>query len=326
MNNTQKILVAIGVGVGVAFIYNRYKKGKPTTGSNATIKKANVNLQLPEETATANMSREEKEEFILDSVSATPQETSSGFEGVRFVWNPNIEKMYPVGTIEEGQQPTFGEIYNSAEGITATAGAVSSVSVAEKYLKDLTDQEIELLFRITKKMKENPSIMSEEDAVKELNITNPNIMKVVKSLKKRLNDIKIMKKDANWNANWESRKETRRKRRTQFSEKMGFDKDVFDKQTRKSCGLPPRLGKGNRANYKKCVQTLADKMRSKVKSEVATAVANAPISEKDMINNARQKSFSQQVTNRKEGGMFAGHRWDGESNKQIESLVDAGLV
>jgi hypothetical protein len=326
MNNTQKILVAIGVGVGVAFIYNRYKKGKPTTGSNATIKKADVNLQLPEETATANMSREEKEEFILDSVSATPQETSSGFEGVRFVWNPNIEKMYPVGTIEEGQQPTFGEIYNSAEGITATAGAVSSVSVAEKYLKDLTDQEIELLFRITKKMKENPSIMSEEDAVKELNITNPNIMKVVKSLKKRLNDIKIMKKDANWNANWESRKETRRKRRTQFSEKMGFDKDVFDKQTRKSCGLPPRLGKGNRANYKKCVQTLADKMRSKVKSEVATAVANAPISEKDMINNARQKSFSQQVTNRKEGGMFAGHRWDGESNKQIESLVDAGLV
>jgi hypothetical protein len=272
------------------------------------------------------MSREEKEEFILDSVSATPQETSSGFEGVRFVWNPNIEKMYPVGTIEEGQQPTFGEIYNSAEGITATAGAVSSVSVAEKYLKDLTDQEIELLFRITKKMKENPSIMSEEDAVKELNITNPNIMKVVKSLKKRLNDIKIMKKDANWNANWESRKETRRKRRTQFSEKMGFDKDVFDKQTRKSCGLPPRLGKGNRANYKKCVQTLADKMRSKVKSEVATAVANAPVSEKDMINNARQKSFSQQVTNRKEGGMFAGHRWDGESNKQIESLVDAGLV
>lgn len=326
MNNTQKILVAIGVGVGVAFIYNRYKKGKPTTGSNATIKKANVNLQLPEETATANMSREEKEEFILDSVSATPQETSSGFEGVRFVWNPNIEKMYPVGTIEEGQQPTFGEIYNSAEGITATAGAVSSVSVAEKYLKDLTDQEIELLFRITKKMKENPSIMSEEDAVKELNITNPNIMKVVKSLKKRLNDIKIMKKDANWNANWESRKETRRKRRTQFSEKMGFDKDVFDKQTRKSCGLPPRLGKGNRANYKKCVQTLADKMRSRVKSEVATAVANAPVSEKDMINNARQKSFSQQVTNRKEGGMFAGHRWDGESNKQIESLVDAGLV
>jgi len=345
MNNTQKILVAIGVGVGVAFIYNRYKKGKPTTGSNATIKKANVNLQLPEETATANMSREEKEEFILDNVSATPQEVSSGFEGVRFVWNPNVEKLYPVGTIQEGQQPTFGEIYNSADGVTATAGAISSlgsttesqgrmafpilqsVENAEKSLSDLTDQELELLFRIVKKMRENPSVISEEDAVKELGITNTNIIQVVrKKLKKRLNDIKIMKKDANWKDKWESRKGTRRNRRIQFSEKMGFDKDVFDKQTRKSCGLPPRLGKGNRANYKKCVQTLADKMRSKVKSEVATAVANAPISEKDMINNARQKSFTQQVTNRKEGGMFAGHRWDGESNKQIESLVDAGLV
>lgn len=326
MNNTQKILVAIGVGVGVAFIYNRYKKGKPTTGSNATIKKANVNLQLPEETATANMSREEKEEFILDSVSATPQEVSSGFEGVRFVWNPNIEKMYPVGTIEEGQQPTFGEIYNSAEG-DVVADIPSSVENAEKSLSDLTDQELELLFRIAKKMRENPSVISEEDAVKELGITNPNIIQVVrKKLKKRLNDIKIMKKDRNWKAKWESRKGTRRNRRKEFSEKMGFDKGIFDKQVRKTCGLSPRLGKGNKANYKKCVQTLADKMRSQAKLEVATAVANAPVSEKDMINSARQKSFSQQVTNRTEGGMFAGHRWDGESNKQIESLVDAGLV
>ena len=67
-------------------------------------------------------------------------------------------------------------------------------------------------------------------------------------------------------------------------------------------------------------------MRSQAKSQVATAVASAPISEKDRINNRRQKSFTKQVTNRTEGGMFAGHRWDGESNRDIESLVDAGLV
>jgi hypothetical protein len=326
MNNTQKILIAIGVGVGVAYVYNRYKKGKSTKVTTATDKKVSGSFQLPEESATADMTREEKEEFILDTVSATPQEVSSGFEGVRFVWNPTIEKMYPVGTIQEGRQPTFGEIYNSAEG-DVVAEIPNSVVNAEKSLVDLTDQELELLFRITKKMRENPSVMSEEDAVRELGITNPNIIGVVRQkLKKRLNDIKIMKKDANWNTKWESRKETRRNRRKDFVNKMGFDKGIFDKQTRKSCGLPPRLGKGNKAKYKKCVQDLANKMRSQAKSEVATAVASAPISEKDRINSIRQKSFSKQVTNRREGGMFAGHRWDGESNRQVESLVDAGLV
>lgn len=326
MNNTKKILIAIGLGVGVAYIYNRYKKGKTTKGETVTGKKVNGSFQLPEESATADMTREEKEEYILDSASATPQEMSSGFEGVRFVWNPTIEKMYPVGTIQEGKQPTFGEIYNSAEG-DLVAEIPNSVANAEKSLADLNDQELDLLFRITKKMNENPSIMSEEDAVRELGITNENVIKVVRAkLKKRLNDIKIMKKDANWNSKWESRKETRRKRRKEFADKMGFDKGMFDKQVRKTCGLPPRLGKGHKASYKKCVQDLANKMRSQAKSEVATAVAVAPISEKDRINNERQKSFSKQVTNRSEGAMFAGHRWDGESNRKIESLVDAGLV
>lgn len=333
MTKTQKILVAIGVGVGVAYIYNRYKKGKNTTGT--TVKETSETaLQLPENSAVSDMTREEKEEFILDNVVATPQEVSSGFEGVRFVWNPNVEKMYPVGTIQEGQQPTFGDIFNSAEGVTASAdstmgansNAINSISVAEKSLKDLTDQELELLFRITKKMKENPSIMSEEEAVKELNLTNPNIMKVVKSLKKRLNDIKIMKTDSNWNAKWESRKEIRRKRRKEFSNKMGFEKDMFDKQVRKSCGLPPRLGKGNKAKYKKCVEGLANKMRSKIKSEVRAEVSSAPVSTKEMITRERQNSFAKQITNRNTGGVFAGKRWDGESNSYVENLVDKGLV
>jgi hypothetical protein len=333
MNNTQKILVAIGVGVGVAFIYNRYKKGKPTTGSNATIKNANVTLELPEKSATADMTREEKEEYILDKVSATPQEVSSGFEGVRFVWNPKIGKMYPVGTIVEGEEPSFGEIFNQAEGTSSTRMAnpknqiSETVLSAEKILQSLDEQELNFVFEVVKRQNENPSISSEEEVIKEMGITNPSVVKKVRQLlKKTLNDIKALKTDSVWSQKWNARKEVRLKRRSDFKGKMGFDKGIFDKQVRKTCGLSPRLGKGNKANYKKCVQTLADKMRSQAKLEVATAVANAPISEKDMINNARQKSFSQQVTNRTEGGMFAGHRWDGESNKQIESLVDAGLV
>jgi hypothetical protein len=333
MNNTQKILIAVGVGVGVAYVYNVYKKGKkPSKGKPSKGKSeiANVNLQIPENAAISDLTREEKEEFILDNTSATPQEISSGFEGTRFVWNPSVEKMYPVGTIQEGEQPTFGEIFNSAEGYVVSgipkSDIPNSVSNAEKSLKDLTDKEIELLFLITKRMKESQSVLSEEDALKELGITNPNIIKVVRQkLKKRLNDIKIMKKDANWKSNWSKRKEKRRKRRIDFKEKMGFDKNMFDKQVRMTCGNKKTFGR-SKAQYVKCVEMIADKMRSQIKSEIRVGVATAPLSVKDEINKSRQESFAKQITNRDSGGIFAGQRWDGESNAYIENLVDKALV
>jgi hypothetical protein len=321
MNNTQKILVAVALGVGVAYIYKRYKKGN--AGTNESPKGA---LISPDPNATANtqLTREEKEEFILDNVSATPQEMTSGFEGVHFVWNPNIKKMYPVGTIQVGQEPTFGEIFNSAEG--ESNSNLNSVAVALSSLKSLNDDEIEVLYQVCKTMSENPSIKSDEDALSKLGITNPNIIKVfAEKLKKRLNDIKILKKDSNWNNLWKSVKEKRKNRRKEFSDKMGFDKDSFDKQIRKSCGQKPR-GLMGQAKYKKCVQSVANKMRSEIKSEVREELSSAPVSVKEDFNIARQESFKNQVTNRVEGGMFAGKRWDGESNKQIESMVDAKLV
>jgi hypothetical protein len=324
MNNTQKILVAVALGVGVAYIYKRYKKGNAGTNQST---KGSLIPSDPSATPNTQLTREEKEEFILDNVSATPQEMTSGFEGVHFVWNPNIEKMYPVGTIKEGKQPTYGEIFNSAEG-DMVADIPNSVKNAVSSLKSLNDDELELLYRVTKTMSENPSIKSDEDALTELGITNPNIIKVfTQKLKKRLNDIKIMKKDSNWGKDWESCKENRKKRRKEFSDKMGFDKESFDKQVRKSCGQPKgRLGEKNRAEYKKCVESVANKMRSQIKTEVREELASAPVSEKNDFSNERQKSFRNQVTNRVDGGIFAGKRWDGESNKQVESMVDARLV
>lgn len=326
MNKTQKILIAIGVGVGVAYLYKRYKKGKSTLGNTTTdtTKSVTGSLGLPEEAVSSNMSREEKEEFILDNVSATPQEVSSGFEGVRFVWNPNIEKMYPVGTIQEGKEPTYGEIFNSAEG-DKLAYIPNSVENAESSLKYLNDQELELLYRITKTMKNTPSVTSEEDAIKEMGITNPNIIKVVRGkLKKLLNDIKIMKKDSDWNEKWSDRKEKRKKRRDDFKDKMGFEKDDFDKVCSKKCGRKPQKGKV--AEYKKCVEMVADAMRSSIKDSVRSEVSSAPVSVKDDLNNRRQKTFSKQIVNRTSGAIFAGERWDGESNAYVENLVDKGLV
>lgn len=326
MNNTQKILVAVGVGVGVAYLYNRYKKRNTTknTGAVNPQNKLKGSFQIPENAPIGDMTREEKEEFILNSVSATPQEISSGFEGVRFVWNPQIGKMYPVGTIVEGQEPDFDTIFNSAEG-DMTSNIPQSVENAEKILQELDDQELNLLFAVVKKQQENPSMMSEEDAVREMGVTNPNIIKVVRQkLKKTLNDIKMLKTDSEWNEKWNARKEVRKKRRNEFKAKMGLDRNDFNRIVVRKCGRRPK--NGNVAEYKKCVENVASVIRMKIKNEVRTELSSAPVSAKDEFNKNRQQSFAKQVTNRNEGGIFAGKRWDGESNAYVESLVDKSLV
>jgi hypothetical protein len=76
------------------------------------------------------LSREEKEEFILDNVFATPQEVSSGFEGVRFVWNPTLGKMYPVGTIQVGQEPAYMDLgFSGVDGAKRTISPILQAEV-----------------------------------------------------------------------------------------------------------------------------------------------------------------------------------------------------
>jgi hypothetical protein len=330
MNNTQKILVAVGVGVGVAYLYKRYKKGSAnkSTGAVTPTNTLKSSLQLPENAPIGDMTRDEKEEFILNSVSATPQEVASGFEGTRFVWNPQFGKYWPVGTIVEGEEPAYAnEVFNSADGSEDSRMAnptAQSVANAEKILQSLDDQELELLFTIVKKQQENPAMMSEEDAVKEMGVTNPNIIKLVRQkLRKTLNDIKALKQDSRWDANWNARKEVRKKRRSEFRSKLGINRDDFNKIVAKKCGRRPNR---NVAEYKKCVENVAKAIRTKVKNEVRTEISNAPVSVKDDFNTSRQKSFAEQVTNRNEGGIYGGRRWDGESNAYVESLVDKGLA
>lgn len=327
MNNTQKIILALGVGVGAAILYDRYKKGKtpfsskpkgqekkaqPTTASVST-----------NNSAISDLTRQEKEEFIIDNVSASANEIKSGFEGTRFVWNPTIGKMYPVGTIKEGKSPAYIEnVFLSADGDIVT-NIPNAVENAEASLKDLNDQEIDLAYKVVKNMSENPSISSEEEAVKDLGATNPNIILVVKNkLKKRLNDIKIFKKDASFKNRWSQRKQERQQKRAKFKSETGLSPNVFKKAVAKKCG---RL-KFFPAKHKKCVQSVAVEMRNAINGEIRQEVSNAPISEKQTISNIRQANFANQMTNRSSGGMFAGHRWDGESNRYVESKVDAGIV
>ena len=263
INNTQKILLAIGVGVGVAYVYNRYKKNKKEEG--VAVKPSPTPNPSPVPTtknlAIEDMSRAEKEEFIIDNVSSTAQQDSSGFEGTRFVWNPTIEKMYPVGTIQVGQEPSYMNLGFS--GVDGAKRTMSPVFQAENSLKDLTDQEIDLLASLVNTMNNNPSIMSEEQAIDEMGITNQNLIKLIKyKFKKRLNDIKIIKKSPSWENSWIERKKNRSKDRKEFFDKMGFDKSKLDRLVAQRCG-----GTTNKAEQKKCVEKCANYLRSQIKNK-----------------------------------------------------------
>jgi hypothetical protein len=110
-----------------------------------------------------------------------------------------------------------------------------------------------------------------------------------------------------------------------FKDKLGVNKDSFDKLALKKCGRKP-LFKSKMASYKKCVESLANGISSKIKNEVRQEISSAPVSVKNEINNERQKSFAKEITNRSSGGIYGGERWDGESNAYVENLVDKGLV
>lgn len=329
MNKTQKILLAIGVGVGVAYLYRRYMM--PKKSASATITDADVSATKTTTSETDPKNRSEKEEYILDNTIASETETMSGMDGVKFVWNPKLGKFYPTGTLTEGQEPAYYEsIFYSADGDVKT-NVPNAVENAESTLANMTDQELELAYRIVKYCKENPDSRGDMNKViKGMNITNPRLIEFInKKLNKSLNDIKIAKKDASWNQKWAEKKEMRKKRRKDFFDKVGLDKDFYDKAVEKVCGKPKRnarLSADAMAKYRQCSENVANKLREKAKNKVRNAVDSASVNQKSDITDMRQNEFAKQVTKRNTGGMFAGKRWDKNNNNYTETLVSEGLV
>ena len=329
MNKTQKILLAIGVGVGVAYLYRRYMM--PKKSASATITDADVSAIATKTSETDPKSRSEKEEYILDNAMASETETMSGMDGVAFVFNPKLGKFYPKGTLTYGEEPAYYEsIFYSADGDMKT-NVPNAVENAESTLANMTDQELELAYRIVKYCKENPDARGNmEKVITGMNITNPRLIEFInKKLNKRLNDIKIAKKDASWKEKWANKKEMRKKRRKDFFDKVGVKKDIYDKAVEKSCGKRKRnvrLSANAIAKYRQCSENVAKKLRDEAKNQIRDAVSNAPVSTKAEISEMRQKQFARQLTNRRIGGVFAGKRWDKKSNNYTETLVSEGLV
>ena len=300
------------------------------------------------------LSRNEKEVYILDKIQASEKENFSGFEGVKFVWNPNIEKMYPVGTIQEGEEPNYmnldfssfdsNELFDLFDGDSDLPDSredygfdgesedfdlfegeikddvMKTVNTAEKSLTDLTDTEIDLMFSVVKTISENPNVKSESQALDKLQITNPKTVALFEDkLKKRLNDIKIMKKDLNWERKWARRKLVRLKRKNR---KTKTNKLVANRCLKVCKSRRYKTSAGLKKCVEKCRKVTNVKLAKKIKQKIAVA----PLRIKNAINNKRQKSFARQITNRKGGGIYGGKRWDNVSNDTMEARVDKGLV
>ncbi len=197
---------------------------------------------------------------------------------------------------------------------------MKTVNTAEKSLTDLTDTEIDLMFNVVKTISENPNVKSESQALDKLQITNPKTVALFEDkLKKRLNDIKIMKKDLNWERKWARRKLVRLKRKNR--------KTKTNKLVANRC---LKVCKSRRyktiAGLKKCVEKCRKVTNVKLAKKIKQKIAVAPLRVKNAINNRRQKSFARQITNRKGGGIYGGKRWDNVSNDTMEKRVDEGLV
>lgn len=328
MNRTQKILIAVGIGVGLAFLYRRYMMPKKQTQTGGTPKDDSVLISTNEDEP---QNRAEMEEFVIENIEATDEETMMGMDGVQFVWNPKLGKFYPQGTLTEGQEPAYYEsIFYSADG-NLEADIPNSVEVAQNTVSNLTDEELKMLYQITKTIKENPSTKGDIDLViQRMNITNPRLKQEIKTrLLKRMNDIKIAKKDRGWRKKWSQFLKRRKKRRNNFKEATGLNLVKYRQAVAKVCGaMKPnaRYSKDFLVKHKACSDMVLEKMRKRASRKLQSEVSNEPVGIKNIINEQRQNQFSNQIVNRQGTGQFAGMREDGRSNNYTETLVSEGLV
>ena len=240
-------------------------------------------------------------------------------------------KFYPKGTLTEGEQPSYYESVFYASNGELQTNIPNAVENAERTLKSMTDEESDLAFKVVQYCKENPDAVGDMDKViMGMNITNPRTIQFIKNnLNKKLNDIKIAKKDSSWTMKWQKRKMNRRKAKNEFMNRTGISLSKFNKAVAMVCGKPRRnvrLSKEAIAQYQGCKENVLNKMRNKKARKIREEISEAPVNVKSEITNLRQDGFANQVINRQGTGQFAGRREDGRNNNYTETLVSEGLV
>ena len=229
MNNTQKIVLAVVVGGGFAYLWNKSRK-KPYIDKTPSYKPKPIEIGVIDDTELTT--RDEKVNYIINNAEANFKEEMSGFEGVSFKWNPVLEKMYPVGTIIEGEQPKYmDDIFYGAEGKSDDPSAE-----AESIVESMTDDEVDLAYRLTKYRLNNPSAISEEQALREISGNNFNenvLILVTQKIKPKLNDVKALKKHPVFAEKWSLRKEKRKGKKNERA-KRKQDREMSSKPKTKA--------------------------------------------------------------------------------------------
>jgi hypothetical protein len=325
MNRNTKIILGIGAGIGLAyFLFGRRKSAK-APAQKMTSGQIESEVEIPdvaiEDAENEPQTRDEQIAFILMNADSNVKEEASGFEGTKFVWNKNYGRYYPVGVIQEGEMPEYADsVFLGFEGEDA-----DPVQEAVDGLDKLSSKELSLAYNLTKYKKFNPKAISEEEALREISNNDKKLIEIVKiKIKPVLNDVKILRKHPKWS-------ERLAERRAKMEERM--------KERAKTCGRRP-ISKDKLKEYKMCIKNVSSKQEptnvftrikeNKVQKTKQQQSRRSPRMEKrSSINGAeftdsRQKAFSEQVTNRMAGGMFAGRRFDGRSNYQEETMVREG--
>jgi hypothetical protein len=269
LTNNHKILLGLAIGGGIAWWLTRKKSATATSTTSNTVE-------------PKDLTREEKINYILDNVTTTPTEEKTGFSGERFEYDPAIGYAIPFGTVKvqsasgEMVLPREGnlaqEVYFNAEGEATN----NPVEEAEAILDALTDEELDVAYRVSKARVKNPNI-SDEQLIKIANLKQKGQDLFLGLIKNKFNDVKALSKNPNWRKGlskkayrFEKRKQRRKNRKDRMG-MMGMSKE--ERRLKKQCREKYGVGK----DYRKCLRT----------------------------------KFEDEVINRQNGAMWGGYRNDG---------------
>ena len=101
LTKTHKIIIGLAVGGGALWWWMNKKKGKKATEEGDAQVKKDATKSSPESGTAEPKTREEKENYVIENTKSSAKEDSTGFDGDRFSFDPEVGYEMPSGTIEE---------------------------------------------------------------------------------------------------------------------------------------------------------------------------------------------------------------------------------
>lgn len=228
LTNNHKILLGLAIGGGIAWWLTR-KKSASTTSAPATAK-------------AEELTREEKINYILENLTTNGIEESTGFSGERFEYDPRLGYALPIGTVSvqsAGKEMILPREGNLAQEVFFNADGEATnnpVEEAEAILDALTDEELNVAFKVSRARVKNPNF-SDDELIKIANIDKKGQGLFLGLIKEKFNDVKALTKNPNWKKGLKRRmemlgmsKEERKAFKQSIREEKANRKDTMSKK------------------------------------------------------------------------------------------------